>query len=160
MLDKTARMRELREVIGAGIIRARENPGAHMIIQNTLTGMNTLAGRLEEPDLLIALLRDARADFSKLIATLTTSNNQGVRIQKLASQVFTHPFEECDELEIQISKVREVARAYIEMMVVMEYCDDAGTISWSRLTERLSRALVEGAVAAERGAAQARGLGM
>jgi ubiquitin len=164
-LDKASHMRDLRESVGSGSIRILANPGMAPVITVLMEKLGQIATRLAMTPATVFTDMVAQlglADLTKVLLCTSTSNNMKVRVGKISDIVFTRDHETLEEVRTQLTKLGDLIQSYIELMLVAQYADEQGNISWANLNKDVAGIMatkaVQEAVAAAAAAGQAAGL--
>ena len=150
-MTKELRQLELRESIGAGLMRLQA--GGNLPVFN---GVAQAANEAVQGRKLSALMeRRTPKELDGITTACTMGNSMPTRFNGISSIIYSEHHATVAEVETQIRACKNLLAAGAEICAVNEFGDVSGAISWVGVTTKISKLLLMGGAGAAGGAAAA-----
>ena len=148
VVNKDTRIKALKESIGSSAIRLQA-VGVVQPVRDLLGVFDHLNVQMNQaPDRVATdvLKHLSVNELTNVMTAVSTSHNPTVRLAKLAELWFKTYLEALDETTLQVEKSRAMCREYVELVLLIQFGSDEGTLAWSSFTKAISETLAVKAV--------------
>ena len=139
--SKDNRIKMLKEPIATSMIRINAIPGVSPVVTEMMIRFNQLSqGMVSNPTHIFSeiLKIPSGLDLLKMVEATTSSNNLKARFNAIMNLVFKTYIDRMDELRSQLKLVESISVDIVELMLVSQYGDTTGNITWSDLSKEIA----------------------
>ena len=130
-------MKTLRESIGSAMLRINANPNVAPVVSELMTRFTEISRHVEaHPQTVFAdLLHGVGVDKIMSMLAVHSSNNMKTRCSSIMSSIFSNYVDRTYELRTQLDLVDKTCSECVELMLLTQYADDGGNVSWANFSK-------------------------
>ena len=136
--NREERLRGLRGAVTDCLDKLDRAAGMSPVLDEvTLVVREHLLARVEQPGGIRQTMVDARVDIAAFLDIISETSDVNARFRELGRQVFSYSLNRIFILEEGIRATRAIATEVTALLVVGEFADRKGEVSWPTLTAAL-----------------------